>query len=181
MHSEQPQPGAVSQDVDDRPMPSSAYRKLLESLACLESSPTSACRCVDLGACPGGWTAALRRLGASVTAVDRSPLAPDLMSDPGVTFVQGDAFAFEPAAPVDWMVSDVIAFPQRVSELLDRWCGERWATRLVVTMKFKGEPDWDALERACEVARSHGFAIRAKHFFANKNEVTLMARQENDV
>lgn len=72
----------------DLTMPSSAYRKLLESFACLEAAPTAASSAVDLGACPGGWTAALRKLGCSVVAVDRSPLADELMRDEGVTFVQ---------------------------------------------------------------------------------------------
>ena len=31
------------------------------------------------------------------------------------------------------------------------------------------------ISRAEEVARKHGYACRTKHFFNNKNEVTLMA------
>ena len=168
--------GLADSDVTDRLMPSSAYRKLIESFACLETTPAASARCVDLGACPGGWTAALRRYGCTVTAVDRSPLAPDLMQDGAVTFVQGDAFSFEPPTPVDWLVSDVIAYPERVSELLERWCTQRWAAQAVVTMKFQGDPDWGALQRAVGVAEKAGYAVRVKHFFSNKNEVTLMMR-----
>ena len=147
-------------------------------MACL-GEPTCTCRVVDLGACPGGWTAALRRIGCHVTAVDRSPLAPELMVDDGVTFIQGDAFTFAPVDEprrVDWLVSDVIAYPERVAELLERWCGCGWAHTMVVTMKFQGDADWDALERACDVARAHHYDVRPKHFFSNKNEVTLMLR-----
>ena len=43
----------------------------------------------DLGASPGGWTAALRQIGCRVVAVDRSPLSKELMADGQVTFVQG--------------------------------------------------------------------------------------------
>lgn len=75
------------------------------------------------------------------------------------------------------MVSDVIAYPERVVELLERWCGNRWAKRLVVTMKFQGEVDWQALEHAFGVARAAGYSVRAKHFFSNKNEVSLMLRE----
>ena len=61
-------------------------------------------------------------------------------------FVQGDAFTFAPDAPVAWCVSDVIAFPERCLELIDRWAGNRWAQRLTFTMKFKGEsPDYDSI------------------------------------
>ena len=66
----------------------------------MEERPALGASCVDLGASPGGWTSALRRLGCIVTAVDRAPLAPQLMADDGVTFIQGDAFSYRPDQPV---------------------------------------------------------------------------------
>lgn len=99
------------------------------------------------------------------------------MQDDQVTFVQGDAFSYQPSAAVDWMVSDVIAEPSRVPELLGAWCEGRWARRLVVTMKFKGKPDWQQVMRAHEVAKDAQYAMRSKHFFNNKNEITLMLAQ----
>ena len=65
-------------------MPSSAYRKLLEAFACCGEEPPPASTVYDLGASPGGWSAALRRIGCDVVAVDRSPLSKDLMADPQV-------------------------------------------------------------------------------------------------
>ena len=65
-----------------------------------------------------------------MTAIDRSPLNADLMRDPKVEFVQGDAFSFNPLDTaecggggqcVDWMVCDVIAEPLRVPQLLEAW------------------------------------------------------------
>ena len=55
-------------------------------------------------------------------------------------------------------------------------CAGRWATEgMVVTMKFKGtEPNLAALSEAMGVAEAHGYSARAKHFFSNKNEVTIM-------
>ena len=161
--------------------------------------------CVDLGASPGGWTALLRRRGCRVVAVDRSPLdgalfvggapanAADFARRGGacgfertpadgaasmVAFVAGDAFAWTPPdGPADLMVCDVASYPKRVAELLERWCGARWAARVIVTCKFQGdEPDWGALEDARAVARKHGYEHRSKHFFNNKNECTLMLR-----
>lgn len=107
------------------------------------------------------------------------------MKDDGVEFVKGDAFTFAPTTwhehsenaddSSSWMVSDVIAYPERVIELLHRWCGGHWATFMIITMKFQGgKPSWDDLDHAIEVANSHGYHCRAKHFFNNKNEVTLM-------
>lgn len=169
-------PAGLEPVPDDPTAPSSAFRKLEEALSCMERWPRPGQRVVDLGASPGGWTRVMRRHGAQVTAVDRSVLAPEIMADPEVTFVQGDAFAYLPAAPADWLVSDIIAYPERVSEVLHTWCGGRLAETMVVQMKFKGEPDLQAIAAALAIARSHGYHGRARHFFNDKNEATLMLR-----
>lgn len=173
-------------------MPSSAYRKLLEAVECMRVLPPKASNpwdgvppVVDLGACPGGWTAALRMMGSKVISVDRSKLTEDLMADEMVEFIKGDAFTYEPpwakddesrgTAPAGtWMVSDVIAYPERVAELLDRWCGNHWVGHAVVTVKFQGdEVPWDALDAATIVASGHGYKCRMKHFFNNKVRAVL--------
>ncbi len=167
-------PAGLAEVADDDLAPASSFRKLVEALACLGQWPQPGQTAVDLGACPGGWTRVLRTHGAQVTAVDRSPLAPHLMTDPAVTFVAADAFTWRPPAQVDWLVSDVIAFPERVPELLEAWCKPKLARRFVVQMKFKGAPDWQALDAALAMARAHGYVARARHFFNDKNEVTLL-------
>mmetsp|Transcript_2379 Transcript_2379/g.2756 ORF Transcript_2379/g.2756 Transcript_2379/m.2756 type:complete len:164 (+) Transcript_2379:3-494(+) len=135
-------------------------------------------------------------LDCKVIAVDRSELVENLMTDEMVEFVKGDAFSYQPpwadnnsvdgitvAAPKDtWMVSDVIAYPERVAELLDSWCGNHWAENMIVTVKFQGaDTPWDALDTAIGVATNHGYKCRVKHFFNNKNEVTLMVAEEGEV
>jgi 23S rRNA C2498 (ribose-2'-O)-methylase RlmM len=76
------------------------------------------------------------------------------------------------------MISDVIAYPERCTELLDRWCEGNWASHMVVTMKFQGdEPDLDELDKAIRVVKSHDYDCRVKHFFNNKNEVTFMVSE----
>lgn len=136
------------------------------------------------------------RLGCSVTSVDRSPLDPILMNDKCVTFIAGDAFRYTPPwgmngeesdtpaeskqheeGPTYWMVSDVVAYPKRAVELVTRWATAEWAQVMVITMKFQGdEVDWDAIHEAAAVARQCGYTFRSKHFFSNKNEVTMMLR-----
>jgi hypothetical protein len=173
-------------------MPSSAYRKLMEAFECMRIRPqvynsrVYKSHAVDLGACPGGWTTVLRRLDCGVVAVDRSKLDPALMQDDMVEFVKGDAFTFVPNLsnnkdqPPTWMVSDVIAYPERVHELLNRWCGGEWASYMIVTMKFQGDqPAFSDLEHGINIAERHGYECRAKHFFNNKNEVTLMIQKKN--
>ena len=195
--------GLADVDIEKGTMPSSAYRKLLEAFHLMEVFPQPGDVCVDLGACPGGWTAAMMRYGAKVVAIDRSPVEKRLTKDGQCVFISGDAFAFDPFATgsggafVDWpewpredggrpaqldfMVSDVIAFPERVPELLSTWCGNAWAKTMVVTMKFKEGPDYEQLANARKVAAECGYSIRVKHFFNNKNEVTLMLRRQADV
>lgn len=170
--------GLARVDIEEK-MPSSAYRKLLEAFACMRMAPSSNDIVVDLGASPGGWTAALLLVcKCRVVAVDRSELDPKLMKNPSVKFIRGDAFAYQPPRQVAWMVSDVIAYPERVVELVEDWCGQRWTSSMVITVKFQGaKPAWGDLDRAIGVANSHGFDARAKHFFNNKNEVTLMLHE----
>ncbi len=172
-------PAGLADVADDPIAPASSFRKLEEALACLGELPQPDATAVDLGASPGGWTRVMRKHGAQVTAVDRAALAPHLASDPGVQSVTGDAFAWRPPQQVDWLVSDIIAYPERVSELLDAWCSAQLARRFVVQMKFKRGPDWEELQRALETARSHGYFARAKHFFNDKNEVTVMGSLSN--
>jgi 23S rRNA (cytidine2498-2'-O)-methyltransferase len=167
-----PLPAGLADVADDFTAPASSYRKLEEALACMGVLPRPGDTAVDLGASPGGWTRVLRRHGAQVTAVDRAALAPHLMADAGVTLVQGDAFSWRPPQPVDWLVSDIIAFPERVPELLAAWCGPRLCRHFVVQMKFKGAPDWSAMAEARAVAERCGYVVRGKHFFNDKNEVT---------
>lgn len=173
--------GLAKVDIEEK-MPSSAYRKLMEGVECMGISPMATTTVVDLGACPGGWTAVMRRFGCNVVAVDRSELDPTLMRDNMVQFIKGDAFTFEPTMVEEgrdcWMISDVIAYPERCTELLNRWCEGKWASNMIVTMKFQGnEPDLDELDRAIGVVERHNYDCRVKHFFNNKNEVTFMVSE----
>lgn len=120
----------------DKQAPSRAFAKLVEAEARMGRKIGARESCVDLGASPGSWTYVALRRGARVIAVDRSDLRDDLMRDPRVTFQRGDAFRFEPSAPVDWLLCDVIAEPQRSAELLLRWLQNKWCRHFVVTLKM---------------------------------------------
>ncbi len=170
-------PAGLANVPDDDVAPASSYRKLVEALACLDVAPRAGDACVDLGACPGGWTRVLLQHDALVTAVDRAPLAPHLMANPRVTFLATDAFAWRPPQPVAWLVSDIIAFPERVGELLAAWLPPRLCERFVVQIKFKGDPDWPAVAAAQAVALAAGYQVLTRHFFNDKNELTLMGKR----
>jgi 23S rRNA (cytidine2498-2'-O)-methyltransferase len=167
-----PFPGGVVELPPDPRPPSRAYAKVREAWARLGRGVVAGETCVDLGASPGGWTYDALAAGATVIAVDRSPLRDDLMRHPRLRFVRGDAFAFAPDAPVDWLLCDVIAFPERSVELLERWLSRGLCRRFVVTVKFKGAADPAIVGRLDALLARLAPAARALSLTANKNELT---------
>ena len=147
--------------------PSRAYLKLWEACARLRAWPQPGETCLDLGASPGGWTWAIAALGATVTAIDKAPLAPNVAAMPGVTLRPGSAFALAPE-PVDWLFSDIIAYPDRLLELVTRWIAAGTTGRIVCTIKLQGETDHDAVERFRAIP-----GARVMHLFHNKHELTF--------
>lgn len=148
--------------------PSRAYLKLWEALLRMRRWPAPGERCIDLGAAPGGWTWALARLGASVLAVDRAPLAPAVAAMPGVRQRRESAFALPPE-PVDWLCSDVIAYPGRLLALVRRWIDAGAARHIVCSIKFQGPTDHEAAEAFAAIP-----GARVAHLFHNKHELTFL-------
>jgi 23S rRNA (cytidine2498-2'-O)-methyltransferase len=157
----------------DKTAPSRAFAKLAEAEHRLGRWIQPDERCIDLGACPGSWTWLAIQRGAHVLAVDRSPVREDLLHHPRVQFQTGDAFKFVPSAPVDWLVCDVIAAPERSIGLACDWVTRRWAKHLVVTVKFKGQADYAQLDRLLELAPACR-EFRLARLCANKNEACFI-------
>lgn len=152
--------------------PSRAYLKLWEACTRLGAWPRPGEHCLDLGAAPGGWTWAIARLGAGVTAVDKAPLDPAVAALPGVEQVRESAFALPPEtwAPrgVDWLFSDVIAYPDRLLALVERWIAAGAARRILCTVKFQGATDHDAADAFAAIPGG-----RLMHLWHNKHELTF--------
>lgn len=129
-------PGGEVAGASDKEAPSRAFAKLVEAEARLGRRIGARDTCVDLGAAPGSWTYVAARRGARVTAVDRSDLRADLMQHRSVQFQRGDAFRYEPAQPVDWLLCDVIAAADRSADLLLHWLRSRWCRHFIVTLKL---------------------------------------------
>ncbi|MCO5166300.1 MAG: hypothetical protein M9894_08050 [Planctomycetes bacterium] len=165
-------PAGVVAVAPDRRAPSSAYRKAEEAYARLGLAPRPGERVVDLGGSPGGWTWTALARGARVLAVDRAPLAPPAGGHPLLEERRGDAFRFEPDAPVDWLLCDVIAAPERTLDLLDRWLAGAWCRRFVVNVKFKGTARQAPLDALRALLARRGARARVKHLVHDKNEVT---------
>jgi 23S rRNA (cytidine2498-2'-O)-methyltransferase len=155
----------------DKAAPSRAFAKLVEAEQRLGRRIQPGDGCVDLGAAPGSWSYVALHRGARVTAVDRALLRSDLMAHPNLVFQQGDAFTFRPQAPVDWLLCDVIAAPERTMDLLLRWLREKRCRRFVATIKFKGTEDYGILERLKHALPSLCTDSYLTRLTANKNEV----------
>lgn len=167
-----PFPNGEAAFVEDRRTPPSrAYLKLWEALTLAGIMPKPGETCVDLGACPGGWTWVLASTGARVISVDKAPLAPGVAAMPNVEFRQGSAFAIAPEeiGPVDWLCSDVICYPERLLRLVERWLASGLARNFVFTVKFQGETDHATAAAFAAIPGS-----RLLHLAHNKHELTWM-------
>ena len=163
--------GVVPGFVEDRVgPPSRAYLKLWEACLRFGDWPAAGARCIDLGASPGGWSWALASLGAQVLAVDRAPLEPRVASMAGVSWRQGSAFAMAPEA-CDWMFSDIIAYPDRLLELVRSWIDAGVVGRIICTLKFQGATDHEAAEAFAAIPGG-----RVVHLAVNKHELTFLWR-----
>jgi 23S rRNA (cytidine2498-2'-O)-methyltransferase len=173
-----PWPGGDAPVAIDRAPPSRAYQKLEEAFAWMGAAPRAAETCVDLGAAPGGWTATALKRGARVVAVDRAPLAAPLPRHPKLATVIGNAFNYEPPAPVDWLLCDVVCEPPRSLALVDVWLSRALCRNLVVTVKFKGRAGYGVLtELPALFDKVRPTFARVKQLAHNKNEVTVMVRK----
>jgi 23S rRNA (cytidine2498-2'-O)-methyltransferase len=107
-----------------------------------------------------------------VVAVDRAPLDPRLDRRANVEWRGESAFALEPSAvgTVDWLCSDVIAYPQRLLTLAERWLQSGCARNLVMTVKFQGETDHDAARAFSSLPNAQLF-----HLHHNRHELTFVA------
>jgi 23S rRNA (cytidine2498-2'-O)-methyltransferase len=161
--------GEVRFVEDKQAPPNRAYLKLWEALTLIGRRPAPGERCLDLGASPGGWTWVLQALGAQVISIDKAHLAPAIARLPHVEFRQGSAFALAPddVGAVDWLFSDVVCYPARLFDLVDRWLRSGLARNFVCTLKFQGETDHATTRRFAAIPGS-----RLLHLHHNKHELT---------
>jgi 23S rRNA (cytidine2498-2'-O)-methyltransferase len=171
-----PFPGGVVNFMEDKSgPPSRAYLKCWEALTRLRHRPAAGERCLDAGASPGGWTWALARLGAAVTAVDRAPLDDAVAALPQVAFIKHDAFTLKPAdlGPLDWLFCDAACYPPRLYDWVEKWLASGLCKNFVCTIKMQGAAaavDFDTPRRFAAIPGS-----QVVHLYHNKHELTWMA------
>ncbi len=165
-----PFPNGEVQFVEDRvSAPSRAYLKLWDLFTVLGEAPKAGDICLDLGACPGGWTWVLQQLGAQVLSVDKAPLDERIARLPNVDVRRESAFGLDPQSvgPADWLFSDIICYPKRLLALVQKWLAAGTVRRFVCTVKFQGETDFETAEQLAAIPGS-----RLLHLHHNKHELT---------
>ncbi|MBR9971404.1 SAM-dependent methyltransferase [Magnetospirillum sulfuroxidans] len=165
--------------IEDRVNPPSrAYLKLWDAFTVLGRAPGPGETCLDLGACPGGWSWVLASLGASVIAIDKAPLDPRVVAMPGVSIRQESAFGLDPASigPVDWLFSDIICYPERLYRLVRNWQDSGLVRNFLCTIKFQGETDHATAAAFAAIPGS-----KLMHLSHNKHELTwLLLKDQNE-
>ncbi|MFP3042147.1 hypothetical protein LQZ19_10060 [Treponema primitia] len=164
-----PFPGGIIEfDEDKLGPPSRAYVKLWEALVRCGRLPQPGERCLDAGASPGGWTWALANLGVNVLAIDRAPLEDRILAMPGVGFQKHDAFTLRPEeiGPLDWLFCDVICYPQRLYEWIEKWLASGLCKNFICTIKMQGDGDFETSRRFAAIP---GSAV--VHLYHNKHEL----------
>ena len=156
--------------------PSRAARKLAEAFAWLGLAPGSGELCVDLGAAPGGWSWLLLEKRARVIAVDPARMDAELMRNPRLRHVQGNAFEYEPEEPVDWLFCDMAYRPLEVAQMLGRWARRRHTRLLIANFKLPMKRKVEMVERIRGHLAESGFAgLRTRQLYHDREEITLAA------
>jgi 23S rRNA (cytidine2498-2'-O)-methyltransferase len=164
--------------ASDKSAPSRAFAKLVEAELRFGRGIRAGETCVDLGASPGSWTYVAAQRGARVVAVDRADLREDLMRDQRVRFVAGDAFRYQPEEPVDWLLCDVIAAPERTAALLLDWLGKGWCRHFIVTLKFGDTAETQLLDSLKRQLSSLVRELYVLRLCANKKEICVFGTAE---
>ncbi len=154
----------------DKEAPSRAFAKLVEAEIRLGCKIARGHRCVDLGAAPGGWSYVALQRGARVVAVDHAPLRADLIKNRHLKFLKADPCSYVPESPVDWLLCDGIASPERSVSLLIDWVRHHRARRFVLTIKFKDHEDYLLLDHLKHALPPMCDEFFLTHLCANKNE-----------
>ena len=166
-----PFPNGELHFVEDKENPPNrAYLKLWEAFTLAGKWPQPGERCVDLGACPGGWSWVMAALGAAeVVAVDKAPLADNIAKMRNITFRQESAFGLDPKTfgKVNWMCCDIACYPERLLTLVEKWLAADMCRNFICTLKFQAETNHDIARKFAAIPGS-----RLLHLFHNKHELT---------
>ncbi len=157
--------------MEDKVMPPSrAYLKLWEFFTVYAPEEIQGGTSIDVGSCPGGWTWVLRTLEfQKVYSVDKAPVEKRIMDLGRIDFRKESAFGLDPNdfGQIDWFCSDIICYPERLLNLIQRFRAAGTVKNFVCTIKYQAETDWENTLKFLEIPGS-----RIVHLHHNKHEVT---------
>lgn len=157
--------------LEDKVMPPSrAYLKLWEFFTIYAPEAIEGGTAIDVGSCPGGWTWVLRTLNFDKTfSVDKAPIEKRIFDLGKIEFRKESAFGLDPKeiGELDWFCSDIICYPERLLNLVNRFREAGTVKNFVCTIKYQAETDWENTLKFLEIPGS-----RIVHLHHNKHEVT---------
>ncbi len=168
--------GEVLFEEDKTGPPNRAYLKLWEGFTLMERHPQDGEYCIDAGGSPGGWAWTVAKLGAKVLSIDRTPLDDTVMNLSNVEFKKGNAFNLKPEDHdcVDWLLSDVVCYPEKLLEWVKHWVESGVARHMIATLKFQGGADYSIANKFAAIPGSC-----VQHLYHNKHELTWMWKKES--
>ena len=167
--------GEIHFNEDKVNPPSRAYLKLWELFTLYGYKPAPGMKTIDVGSCPGGWTWVLQTVGTNVVSVDKAPLDPKIAALPNIEFKQESAFGLRPqhVGKLDWFFSDIICYPDKLLELVNRWRESGLVDNFACTIKFQQPTDFETMFKFKAIPNS-----RVVHLSCNKHEVTWIHTKE---
>jgi 23S rRNA (cytidine2498-2'-O)-methyltransferase len=161
--------GEIHFNEDKFNPPSRAYLKLWELFTLYQIKPTPNQKVIDVGSCPGGWTWVLQTIGCNVVSVDKAPLDPRIAALERVEFRQESAFGLRPqhVGELDWFFSDIICYPAKLYELVERYRESGLVSNFACTIKFQAPTDFETMFKFKAIPGS-----KIIHLSCNKHEVT---------
>lgn len=172
--------------------PSRSAAKLAEAFKVMipphefEKRVSSGMNAVDLGACPGGWTAVLVAHGMMVSAVDNGAIDEKLMETGQVKHYREDGFVFRPKRKnVQWLVCDMVEKPVKVAHLITDWFIEGYCEDAIFNLKLPMKKRYvavhqylDAITARLKEAEVWGWELTARHLYHDREEVTVYLRKK---
>ncbi|RTE86977.1 MULTISPECIES: 23S rRNA (cytidine(2498)-2'-O)-methyltransferase RlmM [Gammaproteobacteria] len=140
---------------------------------------------VDLGACPGGWTAVLVAEGMMVSAVDNGAIDEQLMETGQVKHFREDGFVFRPKKRnVHWLVCDMVEKPVKVAHLMADWFIEGYCENAMFNLKLPMKQRYAATQQYLEAIKERlaeagvrGYELTARHLYHDREEITVYLRK----
>lgn len=168
--------GEMEFEENKQTPPSRAYLKLWEILMKLPYVPSSNQTVMDLGCAPGGWTWVLSKFAKEVISIDKAQMSQNILKIGNVRFEEKSAYSINPKEylNVQWIFSDVISYPEKTLELIERWISDGYLGNMVFTIKFQGKTNFEVINKLKTIPHS-----RLTHLYHNKHELTWYRLQNN--